>query len=237
MLDPGLSGASAAGVRARRRLDFRRQVRRQRPARLRRAPRVAARFGRLSPGYQVDAGGCAADVASAVSWMLEHGAQYGGDPKRLYLMGHSAGAQIVALVGVDPQYLGAHEHAPPDLAGVIPVDGAGYDASAQLDEERDHPLLRDVDVRAFGAKAAALSPTRLVRTGAADPPFLICCSAREAARSVPRNWRAGSRPRAGGPRSISPRTRPTCRSTTTSASRATRWGNGSPDSSQPARSD
>ncbi len=135
---------------------------------------------RLSP--QVDAGGSAQDVADAVSWMLQNGARFGGDPRRLYLMGHSAGAQLVALVGVDPIYLGAHRHAPADLAGVIPVDGAGYDASAQLDELKNHPMLRYAYVRAFKEKAAELSPTRRVAKGRAYPPFLLFYTDREGAR-------------------------------------------------------
>src|SRR5262249_25862328 len=126
-------------------------------------PAYAERHGLLlaSVGYrlapQVDAGGCAEDVAAAVSWMFEHGAKYGGDPRRLYLMGHSAGAQIVALVGVDPQYLGPHGHAPVDLSGVVPLDGAGYDPVAQLRELRGHPLLRGMYERGFRDRAEALS--------------------------------------------------------------------------------
>ena len=151
-------------------------------------PGFAERHGWLlaSAGYrlvpQVDAGGCAEDVAAAVAWMLQHAASYGGDPKRLYLMGHSAGAQIVALVGIDPQYLGAHGLKPSDLAGVIALDGAGYDAAAELDELKDHPLLRKMYERGFGLRAAALSATRLVRTGATYPPFLILYTDRDSAR-------------------------------------------------------
>jgi acetyl esterase/lipase len=142
-------------------------------------PGFAERHGWLlaSAGYrlapQVDAGGCAEDVASAATWMLQNAARYGGDPKRFYLMGHSAGAQIVALVGIDPQYLGAHGLKPSDLAGVMALDGAGYDAAAELDELKDHPMLRKMYERAFGARAAELSATKLVKSGVAYPPFLI----------------------------------------------------------------
>ena len=153
---------------------FGKQERGERPA-----PGFAERHGWLlaSAGYrlapQVDAGGCAEDVASAVAWMLQNAERYGGDPKRFYLMGHSAGAQIVALVGIDPQYLGAHGVKPSDLAGVIALDGAGYDAAAELDELKDHPMLRKVYERGFGARAAELSATKLVRSGVTYPPFLI----------------------------------------------------------------
>ena len=121
--------------------------------------------------------GCAEDVAAAASWMLAHGAEHGGDPRRLFIVGHSAGAHLVALVGVDPAYLGAHGRRPDELAGVIPVDGAGYDALKQMAAPplpgRLGARLSDMYRQAFSAEPAALSPTRLVKPGRAYPPYLI----------------------------------------------------------------
>jgi acetyl esterase/lipase len=45
------------------------------------------------------------DAALAVRWTHDHAARFGGDPGRLFLMGHSAGAHIVALLTLDPEYL------------------------------------------------------------------------------------------------------------------------------------
>lgn len=45
------------------------------------------------------------DGAQAVRWTRDHIAQYGGDPNRLYLMGHSAGAHTAALLALDSHYL------------------------------------------------------------------------------------------------------------------------------------
>ena len=47
------------------------------------------------------------DGAKAVRWMLDHVADFGGDPDRLYLMGHSAGAYIAAILTLDESYLAA----------------------------------------------------------------------------------------------------------------------------------
>jgi acetyl esterase/lipase len=47
------------------------------------------------------------DAAEAVAWTKGHIAQYGGDPRRIVLMGHSAGAQIAAMLTLDPQWLHA----------------------------------------------------------------------------------------------------------------------------------
>ncbi|MDX9975652.1 MAG: alpha/beta hydrolase, partial [FCB group bacterium] len=41
------------------------------------------------------------DVASAIAWVQEHIAQYGGDPSRIALLGHSAGAHLVSIVSTD----------------------------------------------------------------------------------------------------------------------------------------
>lgn len=63
------------------------------------------------------------DAASATAWAREHAAQFGGDPARIFLMGHSAGAHIVALLGTDPSYLRKHGMQPRDLAGVVGLAG------------------------------------------------------------------------------------------------------------------
>ena len=63
------------------------------------------------------------DGARAVAWAHMHAARYGGDAARLYVAGHSAGAQIAALLGTDPVYLDAHGLSPSQLAGVIGLAG------------------------------------------------------------------------------------------------------------------
>lgn len=63
------------------------------------------------------------DGAAAVAWVHRHAADYGGDPARLFVAGHSAGAQIAALIGTDARYLEAHRMQPRDLAGVIGLSG------------------------------------------------------------------------------------------------------------------
>lgn len=63
------------------------------------------------------------DAASAVAWARRHAAEHGGDPTRVFLAGHSAGAQIAALIGTDARYLAAHGLTPRDLGGVIGLSG------------------------------------------------------------------------------------------------------------------
>jgi acetyl esterase/lipase len=102
----------------------------------------------------------AADVASALAWLIRHAGRLGIDPGRIVLMGHSAGAHLVALVGTDPAYLRAVGLTERAVAGVVPIDGAAYDVPAQL---RTGPaLMRDTYAQAFGDnpwRQRALSPT------------------------------------------------------------------------------
>ncbi len=66
------------------------------------------------------------DAAASVAWARGNAARFGGDPNRLFLMGHSAGGQIAALLALDATYLRAVGMAPGDICGVIGLAGA-YD--------------------------------------------------------------------------------------------------------------
>jgi acetyl esterase/lipase len=63
------------------------------------------------------------DVARAVAWTRAHIAEHGGDPERLFLMGHSAGGHLVSLLATDASYLKAEGIKPGDVKGVIAVSG------------------------------------------------------------------------------------------------------------------
>lgn len=70
------------------------------------------------------------DVAKSLGWVHKHIAEHGGDPQRIFVMGHSAGAQLAALLCIDERYLKA-EGVPFDvLRGCVPVDGDTYDIPA-----------------------------------------------------------------------------------------------------------
>jgi acetyl esterase/lipase len=64
------------------------------------------------------------DAANAVRWARDHAPEFGGDASRLYVMGHSAGGQIAALVACDPRYLEAAGMHTSELAGMIGLAGA-----------------------------------------------------------------------------------------------------------------
>jgi acetyl esterase/lipase len=63
------------------------------------------------------------DGAEAVAWAMANADRFGADPSRLYLMGHSAGAQIAALIALDQRYLAAAGVPSPQIAGLIGLSG------------------------------------------------------------------------------------------------------------------
>jgi acetyl esterase/lipase len=72
------------------------------------------------------------DVAKATGWVHANIRRYGGDPGRMFLMGHSAGAQLAALLCTDSRYLTAEKVPMRAIRGCVPVDGDTYDVPLQV---------------------------------------------------------------------------------------------------------
>ena len=64
------------------------------------------------------------DAAHATQWAFAHAAEFGGDARRIFVMGHSAGGHIAALLACDKRYLAKVDLKPRDLAGMIGLAGA-----------------------------------------------------------------------------------------------------------------
>jgi acetyl esterase/lipase len=103
------------------------------------------------------------DTAAALAWTLRHVGAHGGDPQRVFLMGHSAGAYNVAMVAADARYLAAHGLDRRAIAGVIGLAGP-YDFL---------PLDNTTTKRVFGHvdDLPATQPIRLADR--ATPPMLL----------------------------------------------------------------
>lgn len=115
----------------------------------------------------------ASDIALAVRTLKDRAAELGVDPDRVALMGHSAGAHLVALVGTDERYLRQVGLSFADIRGVIPNDGAAYDVATQMDAGAG--FMKDTYIQAFGTdpeRQRALSPTVQAKAPNA-PAFLL----------------------------------------------------------------
>ena len=103
------------------------------------------------------------DAADAVAWAHANARELGADPRQVYVMGHSAGAQIAALLATDGRWLGRAGLAPGDLAGAIALSGP-HDVRPE-----GYPDLEDL----FGPREQwpQARPVNFVDAG--DPPFLL----------------------------------------------------------------
>ncbi len=115
----------------------------------------------------------AQDVADAIAYLRGRAATLGFDPNRIVLMGHSAGAHLVALVGTDMHYFARAGLQPDAVKGIIPLDGAAYDVSRQMQE--GSRFMTGTYEQTFGTdpvRQKALSPTMQAAKPNA-PSFLI----------------------------------------------------------------
>ena len=116
------------------------------------------------------------DVARAVAWLIEHAEEYGGDPERIVLIGHSAGAHLVSLVGANPAHLEAAGVDPAAVKAVVSLDTQAYDIPRLMDGVA--PVARRLYINAFTNDAelwAAASPITHIGSGrsSAYPDFLL----------------------------------------------------------------
>lgn len=122
------------------------------------------------------------DAAAAVAFAREAAPRYGGDPARLFLMGHSAGAYIAAMLALDPEWLAAAGvDARSALFGMIGLAGP-YDFLPLHDpvlEQIFAPAGPSTQPITFAANAGA--PLLLI-AGASDTTVLPANSTRLAAR-------------------------------------------------------
>ena len=63
------------------------------------------------------------DAAAAVAWIIKHIEPLGGNPRRVFVSGHSAGGYLTSMIGLDKQWLGAHGEDANVIAGLIPFSG------------------------------------------------------------------------------------------------------------------
>lgn len=135
---------------------------------------------RLLP--HVEMGMLIRDVAKSLGWVHKHIAEQGGDPERIFVMGHSAGAQLAAILCTDHRYLHAEGVPFTALKGCVPVDGDTYDIPAIIEtaetRRRVHkqPQAKYGHREKFGndpAKHADFSAVTHIAPGKGIPPFLI----------------------------------------------------------------
>ena len=135
---------------------------------------------RLLPN--VDMATLTRDVAKSIRWVHDHIAEHGGDPKRLLIMGHSAGAQLAALLCTDDRYLKEEGLSLAIIKGCVPVDGDTYDIPAMIEVAETRWRVHGLPPAKFShrikfgndpEKHKDFSAVTHVAKGKGIPPFLI----------------------------------------------------------------
>lgn len=135
---------------------------------------------RLLP--EVEMGVLIGDVAKSLGWVHQHIAEYGGDPQRIFVMGHSAGAQLAAILCTDDRYLKAEGVPFSALRGCVPVDGDTYDIPAMILTAELRQTFHGLPLPEYGhrvkfgndpKKHLDFSAVTHVAAGKGIPPFLI----------------------------------------------------------------
>lgn len=140
----------------------------------------------VSTGYRlltnVDMGTIFRDVAKSVRWVHDHIEEHGGNPKQIFIMGHSAGAQLAALICADDRYLKAEGLSLAIIKGCVPVDGDTYDVPAIIETVETRLRVHGLPMPRFGhrikfgndpGKHRDYSAVTHVAKGKGIPPFLI----------------------------------------------------------------
>ena len=132
------------------------------------------------------------DAATAVAWTRENIAHYGGDPHRVFLMGHSAGAHIAAMLTLDRQWLAADGLDPDrDIAGMVGLAGP-YDFLPLHDPKLDEIFAPAGDLRRTQPISFARgdAPPMFLASGTSDTTGTATEHRTSRCRNSP-GWRAG----------------------------------------------
>ena len=135
---------------------------------------------RLLP--EVKMGELIGDVARSLGWVHRNIARYGGDPTGIFVGGHSAGAQLAALLCIDDRYLKKEGVSFDVLKGCVPVDGDTYDIPRIIMTAEHRQALYGGKMFTFGhrqkfgndpEKHVDFSAVTHVAKDKGIPPFLI----------------------------------------------------------------
>ena len=130
----------------------------------------------------------AESVARVLAWVHANIERYGGDPRRIYIMGHSAGAHLAGLIATDGSYLDAVRLSPKILNAVVSVDGATMNVPWRMDTLNEFGRQgRRLFTNAFGEDEKRwenLSPYHHAKKGQYIPPFLFLTAAERPASNI-----------------------------------------------------
>jgi arylformamidase len=135
---------------------------------------------RLLPTAEM--GAITKDVGNALGWVHKNIAEYGGDPARLLVMGHSSGGQLAALMCTDDRYAKAEGFPLTIIRGCVPVDADTFDIPAIIEVAETRARAHQLPLPTYGhrqkfgndpVKHRDFSAVTHVAPNKGIPPFLI----------------------------------------------------------------
>ena len=121
---------------------------------------------RLIPNVELDS--CITDAAAAVAWAFNNAENYGGDPSKIFVAGHSAGGYLTSMIGFDKKWLQKYGVDADSIKGLIPYSGQAITHFAQRQSKGLSELQPTIDEYA---------PLFHIRKDA--PPYVIITGDRE----------------------------------------------------------
>lgn len=163
------------------------------------SPDISGDWDGQFPPLRVRSPDHVADVAESIAWLTVNIQRHGGDPDRIVLAGHSAGAHLVSLVATNPSFLKGRflfvpgrRVSPKQVVGVVALDTDAFDIRQEADASNpfNGPQRLALIWNAFGtpeeeaahARWEAASP--ILHADASDPRFLLVTQSNRALRMM-----------------------------------------------------
>ncbi|WP_271769302.1 alpha/beta hydrolase [Aquimarina algiphila] len=113
------------------------------------------------------------DVADAIKWIYDNIDQYGGNQEKIILLGHSAGAHLVSLIGTNKSFLEKRGVSPSVIRGIASIDTEGYNVLEQITNSK---YVNRLYINAFGINQSQhidASPIYNLKYNTTYPSFFI----------------------------------------------------------------
>jgi len=112
------------------------------------------------------------DAAAAVAWVFNNIKRYGGDPNLIFVSGHSAGAYLTSMIGLDKRWMAANNIDANKIAGLLPLSGNGITHQAIRAEKGLSNMVPLVDEYAPLYHVRADAPPLILMTGDREMEYI-----------------------------------------------------------------
>ncbi|MDD4539289.1 MAG: alpha/beta hydrolase [Lentisphaeria bacterium] len=120
---------------------------------------------RLAGKHDSKGADCIRDAAAALAWVFAHIAEYGGDPAKVFVSGHSAGGYLSMMIGMDPRWLAEQGCDIGQIKGLIPMSGQAlthFRIRSEMGMNNKQPLVDDFAPIYHASQAAKIAPMLLL---------------------------------------------------------------------------